>query len=117
MIFVYLDENNFRYKFKVSIEQKLIPSPEYLGRLLTIIFSPKKYISFKDVTFSNKFIKEARTAIHSGLDLLDYSDSEGLYYSITNDDIDKGIHKGNIYGITYRIPEKLEKDLFILVKE
>lgn len=114
MVFVYLFEDWAKYKTEGDFEIKLLPSPEFVGRLWAIGFSPKKDISFKNIVFSSAFEKEFGKAFHSGIDLIKYSDSDGLYYSIIYED---GKYKETIHGITYRVPDKLEQDVYILVQK
>lgn len=96
--------DGFKYTYTVS--------PQFVDKLFAITLHPKKPVSFKDISFSNKFEKYIDTMIHSGIELRKYSDSKGLLYSIFNE----GRIKDNLRYIQYTIPENLEKDVFILTQ-
>jgi hypothetical protein len=116
--FYYFYENWPLYKITGDIQQKFIPSLELVDKVMAITLRPRTEISFKNVVFPSKFEMSSEVAIHSGFDILIYSDPYGLYYTMANDDADSGIHRGNLFYITYRIPtNQIGDNRIILIGE
>lgn len=112
--FFYYFDGMKRYKTEDDMENIYVVSPEYVDKLFAIALYPKKIISFNQISFSENFAAETSRGEH-GIKQKYYTDSEGLYYTILDDDYDPS-SKGNLRHIQYTIPEPLEKDIFILTQ-
>lgn len=116
---------------KTGQKGRYLLDSKYLGKLRLIEIQPQKQLSFADVSFSEEFRKSIETSTtharsgKSRLTINDiFEDSYGLSYEIflqtSYDDIKnkkaKSYKKGDLVLIRYKIPEKLEEDLFVLQK-
>ena len=76
------------------------------GNLYSIVFTPKKKISFKHIKFPRQFKKSGMGISDSDVsETIVYSDSYGLRYVIVDENDAKGYKKGDLYYIEYGAPE------------
>lgn len=120
-----------------STEKHYVPKKEVIGKIRSVIISPKKRVSFDSFTFSNEFEKHSyletgylrrndKTDKDDGVLIDVYTDSYGLQYAFfdkfTGDtfkdtfNLRKHFGKfrnGDLISIKYAIPEKLQNIFFI----
>lgn len=101
-----------RYETENGVKKTYIVSPEFVDRIFAIILVPQKMISLNQISFSKEFQSESSFGEH-GVKLKYYAGSNGLYYSLLDED---DSYKGNLTHIIYRIPDNLEQDMFILTQ-
>ncbi len=124
--FVYFDEKKSLIVRSSSMNGKqtkfrLVPATEYIGKLSSIILSPKKAVSFSQTTFPNIFNKQSRSIISrkNTIEYDFYEDSYGLEYTIFNKVIRGNLEEKESYSqsdlirIKYAIPRKLQEKIFV----
>ncbi len=110
--FFYYFDGMKRYKTENDVRKTYVVSPQYVGRIYSILLIPRKPISLDRTLFSKEF--EAKDTIgEHGVELKYFTDSRGLYYTLYYND-SQG--KGNLRYIEYNHPESLTEEGFILIQ-
>lgn len=109
--FVYYWEGFQKLKYENSVKKTYIVSPDYVDRLYAIILTPKKPLLLDRNSFSEKFKAYDSLGEHS-IELKNFTDSNGLYYTLYYDD---SREKGGLRNIQYIIPERVSEEGFLLI--